>query len=462
MRASDEAFEGPSKCAAWPTNLGQMFARSAQTAVLLVLTLSATHAVAAPGAESPYDVLAQMARVLVMVEHEYVDPVERRRLAEGAIKGMVAELDPHSAYMPPEDYAVFQADTEGRFGGIGVEVDFSDGGITVIAPIEGSPAEKAGVESGDRIIAIDNQSVRGKSPEELVRWMRGAPGTKVIVGIRRKDKPEMIHFKLTREIIEVSSVAEELMDSEIGYIRIKQFQTGTHTELLEAIARLRNENGGPLAGVLLDMRNNPGGLVSEATAVADEMLEGGVVFTTRHRKKVIDEVKATRSGSLRRGPLVVLVNEYSASAAELVAGAVQDQNRATVVGARTFGKGSVQTIADLPGGAGLRLTSMRYYTPKGRAIQAQGIEPDVQVQAGVMPDKSFGVLRESDLENHLPAEGSSRPITGGPKTTSDIDAQEPPDTHLGVAKEIPKNPTLGKDVALSVAYQIVTGVMRRR
>jgi carboxyl-terminal processing protease len=427
--------------------------------------MSAPQAGAAPGAESPYDVLAQMARVLVMVEHEYVDPVDRHRLAEGAIKGMVAELDPHSAYMPPEDYAIFQADTDGRFGGIGVEVDFGDDGIKVIAPIEGSPAERAGVKSGDRIVAIDNQSVRGKSPEELVRWMRGGPGTKVVISVRRQGNAALVHFNLTREIIEVSSVSESLLDGEIGYVRLKQFQTGTHAELLEAVARLRKENGGPLAGVLLDMRNNPGGLVSEATAVADEMLDGGVVFTTRHRKRVVDEVKATRGGALRRGPLVVLVNEYSASAAELVAGALQDQRRATVVGSKTFGKGSVQTIIDLPGGAGMRLTSMRYYTPKGRAIQAQGIEPDVQVEAGVLPDKSFGVVRESDLENHLPAEGKVRPAAPAQPpaaTAADPDPQSPSDTHLGVSREIPKNPTLGTDVALSVAYQIVTGVLAGR
>ncbi|HMR75759.1 MAG TPA: S41 family peptidase [Polyangiaceae bacterium] len=440
-----------------------MRARPILTAAFLLSALTLSSAASSkPAAESPYDVLAQMARVLVLVEHEYVDPVERRRLAEGAIKGMVAELDPHSAYMPPEDYAIFQADTDGRFGGIGVEVDFGDDGIKVIAPIEGSPAERAGVKSGDRIVAIDNQSVRGKSPEELVRWMRGGPGTKVTISVRRQGKSELIYFKLTREIIEVSSVTETLMDGEIGYLRLKQFQTGTHGELLEAVARLRAENGGPLAGVLLDMRNNPGGLVSEATAVADEMLDAGVVFTTRHRKRVVDEVKATRGGALRRGPLVVLVNEYSASAAELVAGALQDQRRATIVGAKTFGKGSVQTIIDLPGGAGMRLTSMRYYTPKGRAIQAQGIEPDVQVEAGVLPDKSFGVVRESDLENHLPAEGKARPSTATPPSPSDTDAQSPADTHLGVGREIPKNPTLGADVALSVAYQIVTGVMGRR
>ncbi len=411
---------------------------------------------ATPARDSPYDVLQQMARVLVLVEHEYVEPVDRRRLAEGAIKGMVAELDPHSAYLSPEDYAIFQSDTDGRFGGIGVEVDFSDGAVTVIAPIEGSPAERAGVRSGDRIVAIDNVPVKGKSSEELVRSMRGLPGTKVIISVKREGEAKLRYFRLEREIIEVSSVREQLLDDGIGYVRIKQFQSGTHAELLDAVARLRKASGGTLSGVLLDLRNNPGGLVSEATAVADEMLDHGIVFTTRHRERVIDEVRAVRGGALRRGPLVVLVNEYSASAAELVAGALQDHRRATIVGATTFGKGSVQSILDLPGGAGMRLTSMRYYTPSGRAIQAAGIKPDVVVEAGLLPDKTFGVIRESDLKNHLPAEGTTAP----PRDPASTPVEG--STHLGVAKEIPKDPTGGSDVALSIAYQIVTGVLIRR
>ncbi|MBX3127811.1 MAG: S41 family peptidase [Polyangiaceae bacterium] len=420
---------------------------------LLAASLVPAAAAATPARESPYDVVEQLARVLVLIEHDYVEPVDRRRLGDGAIKGMVAALDPHSAYLPPDDYAIFQSDTEGRFGGIGVEVDFADGAVTVIAPIEGSPAERAGVRPGDRIIAIGNVPVRGKSSDELVRSMRGAPGTTVLITVRREGDAKLKYFRLTREIIEVASISEKLLEQNIGYIRIKQFQSGTHTELLDAIARLRKASGGPLAGVLLDMRNNPGGLVSEATAVADEMLDRGVLFTTRHRDRVVDTVSASRGGALRRGPLVVLVNEYSASAAELVAGALQDHRRATIVGTKTFGKGSVQSILDLPGGAGLRLTSMRYYTPSGRAIQAHGVDPDVRVEAGVLPDRSFGVIREADLDNHLPAESSST----DPSTST-----EESSTHLGVARDVPKDPTGGSDVALSVAFQIATGVLLRR
>jgi carboxyl-terminal processing protease len=331
----------------------------------------------------------------------------------------------------------------------------------VIAPIEGSPAERAGVRSGDRIVAIGNMTVRGKSSEELVRQMRGAPGTKVQLTIRRPGNDQLLYFTLEREIISVSSVASKLLKDEIAYIRIKQFQTGTHDELLRVVAKLRNEAGGPFDGIVLDLRNNPGGLVNEASAVADEFLSGGVIFTTRHRNKIIDEVRAGGGGALRRGPMVVLVNEYSASAAELVGGALQDHKRATIVGAQTFGKGSVQTIIDLPNKAGLRLTTMRYYTPNGRAIQAQGIQPDVRVEAAYVADRSFGVVRESDLENHLPSEGppgSVVPDGGVQAADGGADSGVSP-THLGVAREIPVDPTGGPDFALSVGYQIVRGVL---
>ena len=417
---------------------------------------AATHlASATASAESPYAFLAQLARVLVVVENEYVEPVDRARLLEGAVKGMVAELDPHSAYLPADEYNIFQADTKGEFGGIGVEVDFRNDEVLVIAPIEGSPAARAGIRPGDIIVGIDDAPVRGKSTRELIQKMRGGAGTKVKLTIRRQGEVNLRQFVLTREVIEVASVSHKALDGEIAYIRVKQFQSGTHTELLEAIGTLREEMGARIEGVLLDLRNNPGGLVDEAVFVADEFLRGGVIYSTRHRDKTIEEVRADRGGALSREPVVVLVNEYSASAAELVAGALQDHQRATVVGTATFGKGSVQTILDLPDGAGLRLTTMRYYTPKGHAIQAHGIKPDVVVEAAYVADKSFGVVRESDLENHLPAEGTEveTPATG-PSVDGGV-----PETHLGVAREIPDDPTGGADFALSIGYQILRGVL---
>lgn len=412
--------------------------------------------------QSPYDLLDQLARVLVIVENEYVEPVARERLVRGAIKGMVAELDPHSSYLPRQDFAVFQQDTEGRFGGIGVEVDFTADFVTVIAPIEGSPAQRAGVRSGDRIVAIDGVLVRNVSPENLVRQMRGEPGTQVTISIQRSGADKLLDFKLVREVILVASVTAKRLVGNVAYLRIKQFQEGTHAELIDWVTRLRRQRAEPLEGVLLDLRNNPGGLVDEAVAVADECLTGGVIFTTRHRDRIVEEVTATVNGALRSGPMVVLVNGFSASAAELVAGALRDQRRAIVVGSRTFGKGSVQTVVDLPGGDGLRLTTMRYYTPAGHAIQARGIEPDIVVDAYVA-SKGPAVLRESDLENHLPAEhhGEGVPTTKPPSEVDERGGADPAGTHLGVARQVPDDPVGSDDLALSIAYQVVRGVLKR-
>jgi len=410
--------------------------------------------------QNPYHLMEQLGRVLVAIEDDYVDPVERARLIEGGIKGMVAELDPHSSYLPPEDYAIFQGDLEGRFGGVGVEVDFEGDFVTVIAPIEGSPAHQAGVKPGDRIVAIDNMAVRGQSPADLVRAMRGDPGTKVILTIRRDGVERLMTFVLVRRTISVASVASKLLQGDIGYLRIKTFQTGTHAELLEHVGKLRKTHG-KLEGVVLDLRNNPGGSVDEADAVADEFLSGGVIFTTRRRGKVVDEARADAAGVLRRQPTVVLVNEFSASASELVAGALRDNERAKIVGAPTFGKGSVQMIGDLPGRAWLRLTTLRYYTPSGRAIQSEGVKPDILVGAAT---SDFGIVREKNLENHLPAsEGALHdavpPVTepsgdAGPQTTEDVDH--------GVARDVPEDPSTGPDEALKVAYRLLKEALQAR
>jgi len=446
---------------------------------LLAALCSATPAAAATERDSPYQMLDQLSRVLVLIENEYVEPVDRARLIEGSIKGMVAELDPHSAYLPARDFSVFQGDTEGRFGGIGVEVDFAGDDVIVIAPIENSPAERAGVQPGDRIVAIDNQPIQNKSPEALVRDMRGAPGSKVTVTIKRKAVDKLLHLELTREIIRVSSIAAKLLIGGVLYVRVKSFQNGTHHELLENIATLRTQVKPGFAGIILDLRNNPGGLVNEASAVADEFLTGGVIYTTRHRQSVVREARARRSGALQRGPMVVLVNEFSASAAELVAGALQDNHRASLVGARTFGKGSVQTIVDLPDGSGLKLTTALYYTPSGQAIQALGVTPDVLVEAAYAVKPDYDVIRERDLDGHIPgvdAEGQepARPaaMDAGPPAPAASNAEagatdgaqdgEAEETHLGVARVIPDDPTGSADFALSIGYQIVTGVLSRR
>jgi carboxyl-terminal processing protease len=411
----------------------------------------------------PYSVLDQLARVLVLIENEYVDAVDRDRLLNGAIKGMVAELDPHSAYLPARDFAVLQDDTRGEFAGIGVEVDFRNDRVTVISAIEGSPAQHAGMLPGDLIVSIDGLGVSGKNASDLVKLMRGPPGTLVRVAVRRPGREELLRFSLSRQVIEVSSVLGADLAGQVAYLRIKQFQSKTDTELLQAIGDLRRRMGG-ISGVLLDLRNNPGGLVAAASAVADEFLDGGTVYSTRHRGKVVDEVLASSAGSLQDCPMVVLVNEFSASASELLAGALQDHKRATIIGARTFGKGSVQSIIDLPGGGGLRLTTMRYYTPGGRAIQVEGIVPDVAVESS-LSDGGNSVLREHDLENHLPSEAaaqSSAP-TPAPEPSAPVgdDTENPgiSPTHLGVARSVPHDPSTGPDHALSVAYAFLRNAL---
>jgi carboxyl-terminal processing protease len=415
------------------------------------------------GDDSPYSLMGQLARVLVLIENEYVDPVERDRLLEGAIKGMVAELDPHSSYLPATDFEVLQDDTRGEFAGIGVEVDFRNDRVTIISPIDGSPAARAGIRSGDVIVSIDGVSVEGKDASDLVKQMRGQRGTNVQILVRRRGEDRLLRFTLTRELIEVASVLGSELDGHIAYLRIKRFQATTHTELLEAIAKLRAAMSGDIRGVVLDLRSNPGGLVDEATAVADEFLPQGSIYSTRHRGQVIDEVFASQSGALTKPPMVVLVNEFSASASELLAGALQDQKRAVIIGARTFGKGSVQSIVDLPGGAGLRLTTMRYYTPAGRAIQALGITPDVPVQTVSDPD-SAGIVREEQLENHLA--GETKPSDDA-KAANALEGAAPAggapdafDVQMGVAQVIPRNPKGGPDRALAIGYDLVLDRLR--
>jgi carboxyl-terminal processing protease len=287
--------------------------------------------------------------------------------------------------------------------------------------------------------------------------MRGAPASKVLLTISRPGAEKYLYFTLTREVISVASVASKLLVGNVGYLRIKSFQMGTHSELLEQLGKLRQKAGGAPRGLVLDLRNNPGGLVNEATAVADEFLAQGVVFTTRRRGKVVDEVRASSGGALQKGAVVILVSEYTASSAELLGAALQDNQRAKVVGTKTFGKGSVQTIVDLPGGAGLRLTTLRYYSPLGRAIQAQGITPDVSVPS---PTGDFGVVREKNLDGHLPAEPGGEAET----PTPGVDAAQA--TAGAAAREaslanrsVPEDPRTGTDPALAIAYQMLTGTL---
>lgn len=405
-----------------------------------------THVTYANGEKSsPYHPLSQLGRVLVFMENQYVDPVERDKVLDGAIRGMVSELDPHSAYMNPKEFALFNEDTEGTFGGIGVEVDFKDEYAVVIAPIPDSPASRAGIKSGDKIVAVDNKPLRGLPVDKIVALMRGPAKTKVLVTARRDGADDPLFFNLIREHIHVRSVESRLLKEGVAYIRLKQFQQGSHKELLEDVAKLRKE--GPLRGVLLDLRSNPGGLINEAEGIADELLSSGSIYSTRHRGKILDEVTSHFGGALTKLPLIVLVNEYSASSSELLAGALQDNQRGRIVGAPTFGKGSVQTIFQLPGGAGLRLTTMRYYTPGGHAIQANGISPEVLITYSEEEGKGAPAMRESDLDGHLSAEDAARKK----RATKTYKGKKRPE-YTPIAK-VPNDPRGGADFGLEAGYK---------
>lgn len=410
----------------------------------------ATNATAAPQERSPYAMVGQLGRVLALIENEYVDPVDRTRMVEGAIKGMVSELDPHSAYMPPQDFSMFQSDTEGQFGGIGVEVDLRGDTVTVLTALEGSPAEKAGIKSGDKIVAVEGEDARAAGVDKMIRKMRGAPGTHVKVSIQREGQKEIVTLDVVREIIKVASINWKMLSGGIGYLRIKQFQERTHDELLRSVAKLRAV--GAMKGAIIDLRSNPGGLVDEASEIADEFLTEGTIYTARHRGFITDEVKARGGGALSDIPIVVLVNEWSASASELVAGALQDHKRATIVGTNTFGKGSVQTILELPNNAGIRLTTARYYTPSGHAIQADGVHPDVLVDNSKVIKSNLPQLREKDLENALPPEGAPGGDAGTVIVAPASDGGADESTAI---RNMPDDPTKGTDFVLKVGYEIL-------
>jgi carboxyl-terminal processing protease len=380
-------------------------------------------------------------------------------MIDGAIRGMVTGLDPHSSYFNRQDLSIFEGSTSGKFGGIGVEVEFTNGEIIVIAPIEGSPADRAGIMPGDQIVSIDDQLVVDFDPQAVVGLMRGAIGSTLRLVIRQLSTRQLKALSLTREQIAVQSVRTQLMKGGIGYFRVKAFQVGTHREFMDGLTALRRE-AGDLAGIILDLRNNPGGLVREAAALADEFLSDGVLFSTRHRGQTLLVDEATKGGAFTQGPLVVLINEYSASAAELVAGALKDHARAVVYGARSFGKGSVQTLLPLAHGGALKLTTALYYTPSGQTTQAHGVSPHVFVDPGYDPNQAWGALREEDLPGHLRAanSGSSAPSStthpaaprrGTPPTNQQL--------HLGVARVIPFDPGEGPDLALRAAYLGVCG-----
>jgi carboxyl-terminal processing protease len=325
--------------------------------------------------------LKLLTTVMHQVEASYVKPVTQRQLVTDALRGMLSRLDPHSDYMDEQQYKEMVSVTRGQFGGIGIELTLEGGVPQIISPIDGTPAASAGIEPGDRIVKVDGTPTAGMDAEEVVKRLRGAVGTKVTLTILRRGRPPF-DVALTRAIVRVVSVKSMLEPGKIGYARISTFVENTPAEFAKAIARIQHEAGGRLKGFVLDLRNDPGGLLDSAVDVAGDFLDGGTVVTTRGRDSEDDHVyTAPVAGDLLHGtPVVVLINSASASASEIVAGALKDDHRATVMGTRSFGKGSVQSIIPLDGQGALRLTTALYYTPSGQSIQDRGIEPDVVVQ----------------------------------------------------------------------------------
>jgi len=385
-------------------------------ALVIFIGISSQRRCIAEGKGSDYESIELFTDVMAIVKKSYVEEVDTKKLIYGAINGMLSSLDPHSSFMPPDTYKEMKIDTKGAFGGLGIEISIKDGILTVISPIEDTPAFKAGIKSGDQIFKIDDKFTKDLNINDAVKRMRGQKGTKVILTIMRDGFEKPQEFSLTRDIIQVKSVRSRLLGDGYAYIRIAQFQEKTDEDLAKFLKSLKEENKGELNGLILDMRNDPGGLLDQAVRVAEHFVEEGqmIVYTEGREKDSKMQFTARKGSKEPKYPMVVLINGGSASASEIVAGALQDHKRAIVMGTQSFGKGSVQTIIPLSDESGLRLTTARYFTPKGRSIQAKGITPDIVVERLELPkesaDKKAGMhIREKDLENHFEGEDKGAP-----------------------------------------------------
>jgi len=358
-------------------------------------------------AGNDYESIELFTDVLSIVKKSYVEEVDTKKLIYGAINGMLSSLDPHSSFMSPETYKEMKIETKGSFGGLGIEISIKEGILTVISPIEDTPAYRAGIKAGDQILKIDDKYTKDLTIMDAVKRMRGTKGTKVTLSIMRDGFEKPKEFPLVRDIIQVKSVKFKTLDEGYAYVRIAQFQEKTDDDLQKALESLNESNKGKIRGLVLDLRNDPGGLLEQAVRVAEHFLdEGKLIVYTEGRDKESQMRFSSRKGDKQPNyPIVVLINSGSASASEIVAGALQDHKRAVVMGVQSFGKGSVQTILPLSDNSGLRLTTARYYTPSGRSIQAKGISPDIVVDrielASGAEKKDSMHLREKDLENHF-------------------------------------------------------------
>jgi len=377
------------------------------TGVVLGVSLALANGVFAEregAAELPLEELRAFTEVFGKIKEEYVEQISDTKLLEDAVKGMLAGLDPHSAYLDTEAFTELRVGTSGEFGGLGIEVSMEDGFVKVVTPIDDTPAARAGVQAGDLIIRLDDTPVKGMSLNDAVKIMRGKPGSDLRLTIVRENHAGPLEIIVTRAVITVKSIKSRMLDPGFGYVRITQFQSHTGEDLIKALSKLKKENGSKLNGLVLDMRNNPGGVLNAAVSVSDAFIKKGlIVYTEGRRKEAELRFNATPTDLLNGGPLVVLVNGGSASAAEIVAGALQDHKRAIIMGTQTFGKGSVQTILPMSNGAALKITTARYYTPSGRSIQAEGITPDIALEnvrvAAIEPQ--LDRIKEANLSGHL-------------------------------------------------------------
>jgi carboxyl-terminal processing protease len=396
------------------------------------------------GNNLPLEQLRVFADIFGRIKANYVEPVDDQELLESAIRGMVSGLDPHSNYLNAEEYKDIQVGTKGEFGGLGIEVGMEDGFVKVIAPIDDTPAARAGVLSGDLIVRLDETPVKGMSLNEAVSKMRGKPGTPLTLTIIRKGVEKPLKITVTRDIIRVASVKSRLLDKHFAYLRISQFQTKTARDMLKALSRLNKESKGKLQGMVLDLRNNPGGVLNAAVSVSDAFLESGLIVYTKGRESDSQLIfEAAPDDVLNGAPIVVLVNGGSASASEIVAGALQDHNRAVIMGSPTFGKGSVQTIIPISQTAAVKLTTARYYTPSGRSIQAEGITPDIELENFTLSkiEKDQNPIKESNLSGHLENGNTDTDKKSNTETTNNHEAQKPmldKDYQLGEALNLLK------------------------
>ncbi|MBA3581481.1 MAG: S41 family peptidase [Gammaproteobacteria bacterium] len=352
-----------------------------------------------------YESVQDFANIMSLVKNNYVDEVDSKTLLENAIAGMLAGLDPHSAYLNKADFEELQSETTGEFGGLGIEISMEDGFIKVISPIDDTPAKRAGILPGDIIIRIDDKPIKGLNFNEAIELLRGKPGSTVTLTILRTNSDEPKKISLERAIIKSRSVRTKLIEKDFAYVRVAQFQSHTAADLEKGLTQLIKENKQPIKGLILDMRSNPGGVLQAAIDISDFFLDKGMIVSLKGRNinKNIEEYQAHAGDLLNGAPIVLLVNEGSASASEIVAGALKDHKRAVIMGQRTFGKGSVQTIEALGNGTAVKLTTARYYTPAGVSIQAHGIEPDIELkQLNVsVVNETLGSVHEGDLSRHL-------------------------------------------------------------